>query len=328
MPTATHLLIPVQDSLAPVTPVVTLVPSVSKPVVVIMKPFVNKNPHLYFYPKPFDPDRPDYLEASQQQNEWEFSLPQFQKIQKEAKKIYQPVFIETHANRAKPKLVNPIELPNHQFNNFSFIMLLICLALTAYAVQSIGKYIDQMLLSPFKYQAVNRLYQLRNAYFEKISSLLNYLFIITASLFFVAVLRYFNLKPDYISEFQLFAFCVMFILLFYAFKLIANQLVSWLFNKRNAMKEYNYNIFLSFKILGLLMIPITMAIIYLPEKYKAYALYAGIFIIIIQYVVLIIRALRIILIKEFLLFYTLLYLCTVEILPVVLIIKFSLNTYS
>ena len=78
----------------------------------------------------------------------------------------------------------------------------------------------------------------------------------------------------------------------------------------------------SYKNLGIYLIPIVIGIAYIHEKLKIYVVYAGIVLFVLAYFLKFYKGIQIIIKKDVLIFYLILYLCTLEILPVLIIYKF------
>ena len=81
------------------------------------------------------------------------------------------------------------------------------------------------------------------------------------------------------------------------------------------------------QVLGLILIPVTVFMVYLPEHFRQYPLYAGIIALCIMFIIRILRCFVLLMKKGILLFYTILYLCTIEFLPLLLVGKFAITYY-
>jgi hypothetical protein len=107
-----------------------------------------------------------------------------------------------------------------------------------------------------------------------------------------------------------------------AFKLLVVKLVGVVFKVEGAVNEYIFNIFLHHKAIGIFLFPVTIALAFIKDIPPHYLVVTGWSIIA---VVLVYRTLRGMLggiqtagISKYYLF---LYLCTLEILPLIVIIK-------
>ena len=86
--------------------------------------------------------------------------------------------------------------------------------------------------------------------------------------------------------------------------------------------EFIHQILLIYKNIGIFFIPLIIAIAYIQENLRIYLIITGIVLFIGGYFFRFVKGIQIIIKKDVLLFYLILYLCTLEILPVVIYCKF------
>jgi hypothetical protein len=87
---------------------------------------------------------------------------------------------------------------------------------------------------------------------------------------------------------------------------------------QNVMAEYIHSTFVINKGLAITLFPIIILQHYLPPGWGHYILFVGGFIVATAFIVKALRAYQIIIRRDLLLFYLILYLCTLEILPFLL----------
>jgi hypothetical protein len=90
--------------------------------------------------------------------------------------------------------------------------------------------------------------------------------------------------------------------------------------------EYLRNIFLFNKIFGLIVFPLLVAHPFIDIKFRFIFIYAGIIIFVLLFILRIFRGIVISVKNKFSIFYIILYLCTLEILPVLIFYKLY-NSY-
>jgi len=157
--------------------------------------------------------------------------------------------------------------------------------------------------------------------------LLNMLFLATASIYVSLLVKqkhWINL-PFY----QLVSYSSLLLLLVYLGKFLFLSFSGWVFNVREATNAYNFIVFLVNKVLGVILIPFVLVLTYSPEPLRQIAttLSLGICFILFGYRYLIgFGAIRNNLKVSALHFF--LYLCAVEILPLVLIYKLLLDNLA
>jgi len=217
-------------------------------------------------------------------------------------------------------------IPNNSintFNSLTFIILIIGLSLLANIRTVYGKYLSQMLESVYNFQIVNKLQRDKNSILDRMYYYLNLLFAITTALFITHSLKLFHIHISGSNDYYILAIIPLFILLLYLYHYIINKIIGFIFMKQTLFSEYIFNIFLTYKILGILLIIPTIAIAFLPDHNKVYFYWMGLSIIFILYIIRLWRGAVIIMKKNVLLFYLILYLCTVGFLPIVMLYKFS-----
>ncbi len=155
-----------------------------------------------------------------------------------------------------------------------------------------------------------------------LSFALNFVFFIVAALFVYLLSIYYNIYipfKDVVNPIFIFSGAIV---LLYAGKSFVLWSLGVIFNEREKFYEYNFHVFLFNKILGIILLPVVIAISY--SKIGAqYLIYTGIFLIIVIYLFRIYRGVSICIRDTNLTqYYIFLYLCTLEILPMVIITRF------
>lgn len=160
--------------------------------------------------------------------------------------------------------------------------------------------------------------------------LLNLLFVITAGLFITEI------TSGIISRFSfwdLFGIYSILIALIYIFKLLVLKISGYLFNATYAAKLYTHIVFMVNKFIGILLIPVLWAISFStspendPLVRNMYSIFTILFIVLILYRYFV----SFVLIKNNLkinAFHFFIYLCAVEIIPILIIYKFLTDNIS
>ena len=108
----------------------------------------------------------------------------------------------------------------------------------------------------------------------------------------------------------------------YTFKFLFIQFVGVVFNIYPVARQYAFNVYLLNNILGLLLIPLVAIAYYSGGPADTWAIYAGIALFIVFFVLRFLKSLSIEdVIAPVNLMYLFLYLCTLEILPLLVAIK-------
>lgn len=187
------------------------------------------------------------------------------------------------------------------------------------------KYLSSIITSTVNIQIAEKLMREKNVLIRRVFTLLNLNFAISASLFLYLVLNRFNILV--ITERNFLSFLILFGIL--GFVLSARYIVILIigntFNSLRLFREYLHNTYLINKNLGLYLLPLTISIFFLQAPLKDIAFYFSFVIVSISLIYKYIRGLQILMKYKVFLFYSILYLCTLEIVPALVGLKFVLS---
>jgi hypothetical protein len=204
-----------------------------------------------------------------------------------------------------------------------FLLILIQMARVRYYY---GKLINPVILSVFNYQSAGNLYRNRNSFYQRASIALNMIFFMTGSLFLYQFCVLFELElfnyPPFVNYLILFAFIV----LWFISKWIITRLTGLISETGNLFNEYFFNVSLYFNSAGLLLIPITLLGSYAPYPFNNIFIYIGLGLLLLLYVLRSFRLFVIFYSKRVYFSYGILYLCALEILPFLVLVKVLLIT--
>ncbi len=167
--------------------------------------------------------------------------------------------------------------------------------------------------------SVSTLYREESALSSRVSLFLLVNFVLMASLFLWQASGF--LFTDYAEPADV-AWISGAIILTYLVKIIGIRFLGFLFEMKEAAQEYIYNIVLFNKTLGLILFPIALCLAYADQVPQSWLVWAG---FVSWAIVLLYRIIRLswigLSIRKVSIFYIILYLCTLEILPFVVIVK-------
>ncbi|TAL59122.1 MAG: DUF4271 domain-containing protein [Bacteroidetes bacterium] len=156
-----------------------------------------------------------------------------------------------------------------------------------------------------------------------VSLLLSLNFILVSSLF---ILQLFSSGAFFHSEIK-FSFLSFFltaltILLVYFVKIIFLKTIAFVLAKQEIMTEYNFTLFLVYQFLGVVLVPIVIFIAYGPGSLREGFIFLGLALFLTAFLLRVGKGLSAVLEKrQATLFYLILYLCTLEILPLLIVLK-------
>ena|ERR1017187_69958 len=148
-------------------------------------------------------------------------------------------------------------------------------------------------------------------------------FLITVPLFILQLISSKKTALSFIDfSFPSYLLILGFVLTVYLVKILFLKIIGYIFNNNSATNEYIFLIFLINQIIGIGFIPIILFIAYGKETFANDFVYAGFVLFILSYLVRIGKgALTALSSRQISAFYLFLYLCTFEILPLLLGVK-------
>lgn len=182
--------------------------------------------------------------------------------------------------------------------------------------------LNQVLNAFLRYSSVNLLYREEYAITNRTSLLLLLNFFVVTPLFIYQVLPYFGVHSERLPGPALFGLLAGGMAAIYFVKLIMIRFLGFIFDVSDAAGEYAFNVLLFNKTLGLLLFPVTVLLAFAVQLPPVYLVWTGLGL---WSLVLVYRMLRLSIIgiseASVSVMYLFLYLCTLEILPFVVIIK-------
>lgn len=230
--------------------------------------------------------------------------------------------------RAVKSIFKPHDLqPRHhgalaierQSTDWIIITFLACLVIIAWIQASYAKRLSQIFKAVAQPHYINQLERDGNLFKERIALGLSFIYYATTSVFVFIFMR------DYIGVPAGFSNLVFTLLVFagiFTYQMLKSFIIfisGIIFNTRESSRQYQLNIMIFNHVIGLVLFPITLIAFYGDASVL---LTAGIVIIVLLVAYRLIRSILLGLTnKSYNLFYLFLYLCTLEILPLLLLFK-------
>jgi hypothetical protein len=189
------------------------------------------------------------------------------------------------------------------------------------------RFIVNVFKSAFNYQLALKVYNEPGIIQKRIFSILNIFYFLTSGIFFYLVFDYFNYHPLGLKNLKFLGVIIAFMVSYSLFRILLMKITGELFQRQKLFSEAIFHNFLFNKIAGIILIPFILLIAYTRDIYQDVFVFTGLATFIAVILMRFIRLIIFIYKSVFLLFYFILYLCTLEILPVLVIIKliFSLS---
>lgn len=212
-------------------------------------------------------------------------------------------------------------LYGYGINNFFIVLIFVAVVLLAWCKVAFEKYLVQTFRAVINYSDAYKLYRDHNTLLDRFYFLLNIIFVISGGIFSFHVFKL--LKSSAYSNYSLYILYSGFTLIIAIFitRFLITKVLAGLLDQFQSFNEYLHSTFLYLKVTGIFLLPLVAVISFVSTPFRPVLLYFGLIVILIFYLVSIFRGSRIMLQKGVLLFYWILYLCTVEFLPIMLLYK-------
>jgi hypothetical protein len=172
------------------------------------------------------------------------------------------------------------------------------------------------------FQGSAKLFREKNVLVHRVSIVLDSVYILVMSVFLFEFAVHFNISKTEIGAFNLFLIFLNVIIFYTLLRLVILKMTGFLFLNQTVFSEYIHNTFVINKGIGIALFPVVIMAQYFPYPLISYVLILGMIIYLVAFIYKSFRGYQIIKRKDILLFYLILYLCTLEILPLLLGYKF------
>lgn len=188
-----------------------------------------------------------------------------------------------------------------------------------------NKYLSQLIQSTTNYSTFTRTFRERYFNLFHASFRLDIIFSLVMALFFYQILTNFKINPGASKSYSVFLICLGITVGYFIAKRLVYFLLGVLTESQAEVQEYLFSITVFNRVLGIFLLPVTAVIAFVPLSQVEPLLVAGLVIIGVFYIMSLFRGGKIFLKKHFSISYLILYLCTLEILPLFLIYNLVLN---
>jgi hypothetical protein len=206
-------------------------------------------------------------------------------------------------------------------NNPDWLVGVVVIAFFLFATVRLGfnKYLTQLAHSTVNYSTFTRLFQERYFNLLHASFRLDIIFNTILPLFLYQFLSTYRLTPLVKGSFNIYLICIATVIGYFLFKKVAYFLTGIMTESSREIREYLFSISVYNRMLGLFLLPVTAIIAFVPVYQPEMFLFLGLGIIVVFYLLALRRGAKIFLRKHFSILYLILYLCTLEFLPLLLI---------
>ena len=267
------------------------------------------------WPDPYFLDNLQLAPVEKSSREADFFIYEDREAIKDTTKI---ILVEPKNSLHRQNEIGAVEKSNHAWY---LIIFLLVLAQLARVRLYYGKYFAPVFYSLVSYKAENNLYRNKNTPFIKFSFGLNTIFFLIAPIFFLQVSDFFDLNILNYKPIINYLILVGVFIIWYFIKFIVMQLIGYISFSQKLFSEYFFSFSLSIKNIALFLIPVSIFEAYIDTGMNHLFIYLGLVIIGLVYLLGVFRLLYLFLIKRFSVLYGILYLCALEILPILILIR-------
>ena len=225
----------------------------------------------------------------------------------------------------KPVILMPGTKRTVEDVDIEFYILIFLLFFLGLIKTSFPKYVNSIFSLSF--QATFRQTQTREQMAQNFfpAFMLNVLFVLCGGLFITLLAQFNNWTK--LPFWQLFVYATGILLIIYLIKYLVISFTGWVFNAKDAVTEYRFVVFLINKVLGILLLPLLFVIAYTSDITRnisiTIVICLAVFSLAVRYLVSLARIRKNLSITAFHFF---IYLCAVEIMPLLVIYKLFLQT--
>ncbi len=222
---------------------------------------------------------------------------------------------------------NRIERPQNRsveknwvFFSGTFILIILLVIQTYYRKQLAS--VNSALVNM---QLADKLMREKSVLLKRLYIFLTAIYFISLAFFFYQVFNFLKINVPGYSGFRLFLFLLVIISLILLIRFGVNKMIAFIFDAVDIFKEYDYNNQIIHRNLGLILLPILLSSYFVPESITNLVFIISAGLIIVATIFRYFKAVQLLLKHNIVLFYSILYLCTLEILPLLVGIKFVLT---
>lgn len=207
------------------------------------------------------------------------------------------------------------------------VLLFIVFSIYVYLHFTNPKKLIQVFLSAYSNQASKQLYREDYRLAKSMSVLLSLAFVLVMAFLLFLTNNYFGFILQDFQPHKQFLFFTALILMMYIVKLSVNYFIGFSTMRQELNHEYTFNVFISFQTLGVVLLPLVICIQF--SRYPTeWFLYPAIILCGLFYLQRFIRGFIISVTEQSVgIVYIFLYLCALEILPLLVLIKFLLVNF-
>lgn len=237
--------------------------------------------------------------------------------------------LEKSDNKVQTTTAYETKINNGEKNNYQEqfssswipVFLIIVFIILAWIKVFYNKVLRLTLRSTFNNLISNRHFREKNTFTIWGGLFLSFLFFLSGAFFLYLLFTYYGYRIIEVSGFATYFYILSVFVFIYLCKYFFVKLTGFIFRENTGVSEYLHNVFIFNKSLGIFILPVILAIPFIPEPGKEILLKSGVGIIFLLYFLRIYRGLGIGIKINVSILYLILYLCTLEFFPLLILYK-------
>ena len=218
----------------------------------------------------------------------------------------------------QPDIVLPEKVMTREKLDWFLGIFILVFILLASIRMFFNKYLNQLFYAIVNYTTSSRLFRESSLSLTHASFRLDLIFYFIFSMFIYQLFDRFHILSGQ-SGFLTYLIILGMVSAYFILKRLAYYLTAIASESMSETAEFLYNINIHNRILGLFLIPVTLVLAFASLENPRLVVLLGVSICVIFYFLLLFRGAKILISKHFSIFYLILYLCTLEILPLIFI---------
>jgi len=187
-------------------------------------------------------------------------------------------------------------------------------------------YVGQLLSSGFNFNEAKKMFKEKSLSFTHAAFRFDIIFYLVTGVFLYQVAEFFSIQ-FYSVEWMNYFFITGGLIFFITIKKILYFFMGYVTKSFPETSEYIFNINNYNRILGIFLFPMCLIIEFIPRLQQEYLFIIGIIFSLFLYFLLLFRGIKILLRKHFSIFYLILYLCYLEILPILYLYQLAMKFF-
>ncbi|MCF8224945.1 MAG: DUF4271 domain-containing protein [Bacteroidales bacterium] len=222
-------------------------------------------------------------------------------------------FAETAGN---PGFV--LEMPE---NELYFFFLLLLIAGYAVARLSLGQLLRTTYSATIRYNVASKLFDDNSLLQRQIDQVLYVFYFLSAGFFLMQVEIRTGWIPYQLEGIKLYALNVGFLTISFLLRIAILSIIGHIFEKSDIFHAYIYHTYFYNKLAGILLLPLNFLLIFTVEILNDIVLYTSLALLVTIFIMKILRGIVFSFKHGILNFYLFLYLCALELVPILLVLK-------